>query len=356
VDGSEIAAVPSEEIDKMKRFSFFLFPAAVMSLAISSTLQAKAPAASTPDLDAPATALCRYESSLARGPFFGKLVPMLTMVDMSNGQKLILVCSDDTKPSDPPAWLTTLLKTSKKGDVFKVHYAAVKNAKKMFVMQNMEAYEAKPGENEPNVFIFGKVGAGDEKSGNTPLAVTKFGLPFEFLIPGARGSDNKMVPNEEMMSIVSALKADDPVEILPGRPVKFGKGTVATVRSIKKFDLPKWAKFVKLTKQTVDGKELNAVEVDAYGNSSTLVMKDSALMGTLRPLKPDALIIYKGTTDEKTGTIWLTNVKAAPKDATMPPEPTPATKDSADDTKKPDDTKKKPDEKKPDEKKPAGGK
>ena len=343
----------------MKRFCIFLFAVATTGLLTTSTLHAKAAAAANPDLDTPVSALCQYVAPPGRGNFLGKNVPIMTMVNISTGKGLTLVCSDDAKPNEAPAWLTTLLKSSKKGDVFEVHYAPVKNAKGMSMMQNMAAYETKPGETEPNVFIFGKLGTADEKSGATPIGVTKFGMSFEFLIPGTRGADGKMAPNEEMMSVVSALKPGSPVEIMcgPGRAGKPGKPGLMTVRSIKKFDLPKWAKFVKLSKQNVDGKDLNAVEVDAYGNSSTLVMKDASLMGTLRPLKPDALIIYKSTTDDK-GTTWLNNVKVAPKDATMPPEPAATTQESSDDTKKPDDTKKKPDDtkKKPDEKKPAGEK
>jgi hypothetical protein len=80
------------------------------------------------------------------------------------------------------------------------------------------------------------------------------------------------------------------------------------------------------------------VEVDAYGNTLTLVIarKDSALVAKIHsPLKEGGLITYKSTTDEK-GTIWLNSVTIKPKDATLPPEPS---KEDTSDDKKPDDKK-----------------
>ena len=324
----------------MMRLGLFLLSFAATGLLIGSAAnagvvgKAATPAtANPPQLGDPQVAVCRYSSAPYKYGYFGKLVPMITLTVVPAEKPLSFVCSDDDNATNMPSWLSSLLKSSKPGDIFEVNYA-VKKKTKQAVMRDMKVYEMKPGENEPNVFLFDGVKATNAKTGVAAIGVTKFQVKAEFQIPAARGSDGKMGPSEDLMKVAKTFKAGEPVEfqLVPGK---------TTIKSMKKYEPPKWAKFVKLTKQTVDDKPLNAVEVDAYGNSLTLVIarKDSALTGKFGSLKADALIIYKSTTDDK-GTIWLNSVTVAPKGATMPPEPKPETADTKpDDTKKPDDKK-----------------
>lgn len=329
----------------MKRLGLFLLSSAAMCLWIDSTVQAgvvgkastPAPAA-VPQLGEPQTAICQYSSPPGKSGYFGKSVPMLALTVLPAGSRLTFVCSDDDNAGQLPSWLSSLLKSSKPGDVFEVTYAIEKKTKQA-VMRDMKVYEMKPGENEPNVFLFDAVNAANPKTGIVTIAVTKFHNKGEFQVPSAKGSDGKMGPSEDILKLAKTFKSGASVEfqLVPGKMM---------IKSMKKYEPPKWARFVKLTKQTVDDKSLNAVEVDAYGNSLTLVIarKDSALTAKFSSLKADSLIIYKSTADDK-GTIWLNNVTVAPKGATLPPEPK---EETPDDATKPADTKK------PDDKKPAG--
>ena len=309
----------------MKRLGVFLLLAATMGMSIRGA----SAAAPTPQLGDSTTALFRYIDKPGKGPYFGKTVPMISMTKLPNGPKVSLVCSDDAKPTDQPSWLAELVKNAKKDDVFEVKFAVEKKTKQA-VMSNMTVYEMKPGEDEPNVFVFDKIKdppKGD-KSGMTPIGVTKFRENVEFVIPAVRGSNGKLGPNEDLLKAVKAFKSGDSVEI------QYVTGKM-TVKSIKKYAPPRWARFVKLTKETVGEQELKAVEVDAYGNTLTLVVapKDSSLLGKFNSLKKDTPITFKSNTDSK-GTIWLTGVTIQPKDAVMPPEP--PKEDSPEDTKPPD--------------------
>ncbi len=313
----------------MKRLDVFLLSFAATGLLIGHAFAAP-PA---PQPGETTTALFRYIDKPGKGIYFGKTVPMISMAKLPGGQKVTLVCSDDSKPSEAPSWFSSLIKDCKPGDVFEVKYAEDKKTKQD-VMSDMKVYEMKPGEDDPNVFIFDKVidpPKGD-KTGINAIGVTKFRENVNFLIPAVRGTDGKLGPNESMMKTVKAFKSGDSVEI---QSVQYQPGKMA-IKTIKKYEPPRWARFVKLTKQTVEGQgELTAVEVDAYGNTLTLVIdrKHSALKGKFNSVKKDTPITFKSTTDDK-GTIWLNSATIQPKDAAMPPEPT--KDDPPEDAKPPD--------------------
>jgi hypothetical protein len=290
------------------------------------------------------TAVCRFHG-IDNSSYAGRPVLVISVSKAANkGDNLKLAVpnqSVDDRKVNPPMEVSELVKKCKQGDFLDVSYRMDGDRP---VLDRLAAYEIKPGEEEPNVFIFG--GTKDEKAGTKEIpciTVTKFRVEGEFQLPQAR-VDGKMAVKPEIAKVVDGLKSGDLVEILatPGKPFPM-------VRSIKVFEPPKWGKFVRLDKQTVGEQELNAVHVDSYGNGVTLVIakKDAGnLMGKVRPLKEGALVIFKGTTDDK-GTVWLNQITIAPKGAKMPPEPSKedATGDDTkpDKTEKPKDPKKKPD-------------
>jgi hypothetical protein len=187
----------------------------------------------------------------------------------------------------------------------------------------------KPGENEPNVYIFETTTSEKDKATNKDVTVvkaTKFHVDYTFQVPNVRGADGKMEPKEEITKVANDLKQGDMVEVQTAGQ--------HTLKSIKVYEPPKWAEFVKLSKQTVADQELHVLEVKAYGTSTTLTIarKDAALLTKLAPLKEGSLLTYKSNTDDKGG-LWLTDVRIPPKGATMPAEPT---SKEADDSKSSD--------------------
>jgi hypothetical protein len=312
----------------MKRSGVF-FCATMVGMLLAGAAHGKGPnPPPQPHLGDPKTAICRYTQGPAMVTFMGRKVPMLTMQQMPLGKNITLALWTTEEGGKTPMWFEELVKKSKPGDVYEVNYAVATEGKQP-VLDRMTEYELKPGEDEPNVFIFEKIK--DEKTG--AFTVSKFRTDAEFMLPQARVA-GKMAPREDLLKLLQGLKSGRTIEI------QFVQNKI---KSIKKYEAPKWAKFTKLTTQEVDGKNLKAVEVDAYGNNLTLVIaqKDSALAGKFRSLKEGAPIIYKSTKDDK-GTIWLNTVTIPPKGAQIPPES--ANDDSDDDDKKPDD--KKPDKKK----------
>lgn len=289
-----------------------------------------------PKLGDPKTAICRYMGPPVLDNYLGKRVPKITMMQLPSGKPLSLVlwATDEGKT---PVWFEELVKNSKKGDVYEVNYA-VADQNKQAVLDRMNEYTLKPGEEEENVFIFEDLK--DEKDGT--FKVSKFGASGELTLPQTRGSNKKMGPDETMLALLKDLKSGSSVELT----MVGGK-----VKTLRKYERPRWGKFVKLSTKTVAGKELKAVEVDAYGNTLTLTMapKDSAgFMGKFRRMKEGDLIIFRTATEKEV--TWLAALTIPPKGSEIPPEPKEEDDDKKDDKKDKKDKDEKKDVKKDDKK------
>ena len=130
------------------------------------------------------------------------------------------------------------------------------------------------------------------------------------------------------MKALASLKANDMVEVrAAGNPPK--------LQSIRVYELPKVGEFVKVGKEKVEEEELTSVEIKGDGDSQTLMIptKDTALTSRVRSLKAGNMVLYRGSTDDK-GTVWLVEIKAAPKEAKAPekkPTKTPPVKPAPND-------------------------
>jgi hypothetical protein len=120
----------------------------------------------------------------------------------------------------------------KPGDLLSLSYAKVGHD---LIAGKIEAYDMKPGEDAPGVFVFSKSGTETvNKKDVTAVTVTKFGTEVVLSVPLARNSEGKMAPKEELMKVIDGLKSGDMVEV---------KAAGNTLLGIKVYDAPQLGVF-----------------------------------------------------------------------------------------------------------------
>jgi hypothetical protein len=193
----------------------------------------------------------------------------------------------------------------KPGDLLSLSYAKVGHD---LLAGKVEAYDMKPGEDAPGVFVFSKSGTETvNKKDVAAVTVTKFGTETVLAVPLARNSEGKMAPKEELMKVIEGFKPGDLVEV---------KNAGTTLQSIKAYDAPQLGEFQKAEKAADSG--LTTVDVKIGGDVQTLSIakKDATLAANARKLKSGDLVYCRTTTDDK-GT-WLVELKQAPPGTKLP--------------------------------------
>lgn len=208
--------------------------------------------------------------------------------------------------ADPDGTIDSAVSGAKAGDLLECAVTVTGAAR---ALKSVSSYTAKPGEDELNVYVFDQ--AAQQKVGekDTPaVSVTKYKKPFAFLVPMVKGEDGNMAADEKVNKIITGLTSGDSVVI------KAGAGTPPTIVSIAKYEAPKRGTFSKISKTTVDGTDVTAVEFSELGSTSTVAVSPTdgaTVLAAARNIKPGSEVTYRTTTDDK-GNIWLADLKAVP--------------------------------------------
>lgn len=288
-------------------------------------------------------------------------VELVKFVDFKDGKKPVLKFTKigSTKTSDLPLEpdakedLVDTLKELKGGEYVKIEITLKET--RQFVTA-AEVYEAAPGEEEENVYVYVETEAPDYEKGKpikpVLLKVTKLGKEFSFALPSVN-RDGRIIAKDEYRALLVDLSEGDPIEVLTS-----GAGKNPTVKTLRRYEAPKIGTFVKVTETGDDPKTKTSAVIlkDEDEKEQTVSLpaaKKAALLTRIQSLKlkEGDLIQYRTTTDDKGA--WLLEIKNAPKDATTK-KSEPKDKDEEGDepaTKKHDEKKDKKDEEKKDDKK-----
>ncbi len=209
----------------------------------------------------------------------------------------------------PSSQVQAIIKASEPGDYFKVSVATVNGRQ---VIKKMDRYTLKPGEDEPNVYVF--EGVKEEKVNNRPtqfVTATKFEQSFKFQVPPGRDpvTSKPAAANPDIMATVGSFKSGDSVEI-----VSIKAGQAATLKSIKAYQPPKEAQFSKVTTTKLADKEVPALEVQIDGQAQTLPLlptASQAIRSKVGSMKADTKILIKTETDAK-GTTYISDLRLSP--------------------------------------------
>lgn len=276
------------------------FVAANCGLAFAAETPADKPA-DKPKLDnKPKTddAVVRVLERPAKGAAFLKIAPPI-----GPGADTIAIPA----MNDPDPVLMDLLLNVRRGTLLEVKTNMV-GGKRTLV--DASAYDAKPGEDEPNVYVLAKRTTNRLGGSDIPaLEVTKFLKTTTFVLPFTKDKDGKVTPNAEMLRTLEAIKDGDSLEAV-GQTSSVKPG-VFMLKSLKAY-VP-WEKgiFAKLSKKKFQGEDYTALEVLADGENVAMLMKakDEALItGVVNKIKHGNPLLYRSkTTDDTT---WVTEVKA----------------------------------------------
>ena len=204
----------------------------------------------------------------------------------------------NAKKLDPIEAFYDIVKAAKMGDLLEIEQTKISNKP---AIRGLKTYTMKPGEDEPNVFVYGGVSS---KGDQTVITLTKFLQPATLAIASKKDAAGKMTPDADLMTAVNAFKDGDSVEV---------QTAGQNLKSIKAYVAPRKVEFVKvLRQQKVGDKEYTGIEVK--DNTVLLVnpRTSAPVLDKLGTLKAGESYLVK-TTNEG-GTEWLTDIKPAPKE------------------------------------------
>ena len=205
-----------------------------------------------------------------------------------------------SKVLDPNPAIFNVVKGLKKGDLVTV---TIVSSGGWTTLTKIERYELKPGEDEPNGFLFVRAEE-EEIAKETYLVVTlqKFGQETKAVVPSKKNEAGETAPDEALAAQLTAFKIGDVVEVETQK-----KGRLQVLKSICKYTPPVVCEFVKLVEKTVDEVEHVGVEVKIDGEPQTLFVPnmqrgkrsvpDPRLRSVARKLKPGDWIEAKIRTE-----------------------------------------------------------
>lgn len=238
------------------------------------------------------------------GPVFGMPAPVVT----TNPASRPALKTD--RPIATPA-IMTVLQNSNPGDCLRV--AVVGIGARSRAMQ-VQPYELKPGEDDPNVYFY--VDKGQEKIGDTfrkTVTFSRFGENISMMVPTV---DRE--PSAEVMQVIESATANQ--TMMEITTVKIGPNL--TIKTAKVYEPPKEFIFMRVATQ----KDLTAIEVKDGDKTQTLAVNPKAanaavLLKRVKDFKTDQAVLVRSTSDE--GGTWLLDIK--PSEAKRSPTSRPQT-------------------------------
>jgi hypothetical protein len=271
-----------------------------------------------------------------RGRYYGHDVLIVNGRDALDGsavQVAIHNADDKSNKFDPRQDQMDVIKGLQPGDYAKVE-AEIKDTNQVWA-RKIQRYDAKPGEEQPNVFVVYE-GTFTKREGEqdlTLITLTKFGQVVDAMIPMKKADGGKaLAPDPVLAQRAGAFKKGDVVEaeLKPG-PVG---SEYATLANIEAFKTPEQAKFEKVGETEIDGQKYPTVELNQDGKTLSLpvvghqqgkkLVPDFKVVNAAKSLRAGTEVSFR-TRDEE-GKTWLREIQRAPAQPAVRPAGKPAAK------------------------------
>jgi hypothetical protein len=220
--------------------------------------------------------------------------------------------NEDRSEYDPNQKLVETVQDLKPGDLIEVSVDRQRPPHPT-VVRRIRPYELKPGEDQPNGYIFkGSEEKTIGKSKKTLVTLGKLGQTIVAEVPDKKGTGGTIEPDPDMIAAMNQLKEGDSVWVeMNGKMLAL----------IEAYVEPITGKFTKYTESEVEGHKLRALEIDQDGKTLTLLVPgrangkawitDSNVTRQLSRVRPGTMVQYRAKEDGEKN--WLRSIEPAPK-------------------------------------------
>lgn len=271
--------------------------------------------------------------------YLGKPVMLLAVEPVEGGRPVELVVPNKDMGArgdkfDPIPQVADVVRGLKRGDTIKIE---LDESKPSPFVTYAKPYKLKPGESEPNAYVFENTFRKEEgRSTYTAVVLSRYEEHTTFAVQQRRDKEGDMASDAAILDLLQKLKTGEIVEA----EIKDG-GRTPVLTGLERYAPPQTGKFVKMAEQDVDGQKAPAVELEREGKPLTALVAgkmqgkrwvaDARVLAAAKKLKADADVVYRARDDE--GKLWLKEIQPAPKAADEGASPRaarpPASRDNA---------------------------
>lgn len=258
----------------------------------------------------------KYVAHQERARYQGKQVLALGVEPLEGGRTLELIVANkdmNRQEYDPVPQAADTVRYLKPGDVIKIE---LDNGKPQPLVRSVKRYKLKPGEDEPNTYVYeNSFPKNDGRNSYTAVVLSRYDQQTTVAVQQRRDKEGGMASDPEIISTIEKLK---PGEMVVAE-VKEGRTPVLT--GIDRYVAPQKGKFVKLEEGDVEGQKGMVATLEREGKTVTAAVpgklqnkrwvNDSKVLAEARKLKPNSEVVYRAREEGKT--LWLKDIEPAPK-------------------------------------------
>jgi hypothetical protein len=198
----------------------------------------------------------------------------------SGGTAKIFVPNQDLKAMKPTprTELDGVIKKLTVGQIIKI---SVDDTKEYgLALTSIMPYDAKPGEDTPNGYVFSKSFPGKKDGTLGAIILTKFGVEYSFGVAMRKDEKGAQVQDPDVIAAINGLKEDSGVWVQLA-----GKNIVA----IEPYTAPLTGKVGKLLEADVDGHKVKSAEIETDGGKTVTIYVPGKEVG--KSFVPDSLVL-----------------------------------------------------------------
>ena len=263
----------------------------------------------------------RYVAHQDDGKFryLGKPVMVLAVEPIDGGRPVELIVPNtgwgDMKNDkyDPIPQVAQNVRNMKRGDVIKIEVEQPTHAQGRPLVKEAKRYTLKPGEGEPNTYVFKSNFRKEEGRSNfMAVVLSRFDEQTTVAVQQRRDKEGDMVSDPAILDLLGKLKAGELVEA----EIKEG-GRTPVLMGLERYAPPRNGKFVKLTEAEIEGQKAPAVELTAEGKAVNAVVAgklqgkrwtpDPKVLAAAKKLKQDTDVVFRAREDG--GRLWLKEIE-----------------------------------------------
>lgn len=289
-----------------RRNTFFAMAASVFMLVLASS-QAMAD-----------DAMARFD-----GTSQGNGVMMVSLTIIGPGGSRIRLAVPNEKMTkgatgtpQPKKDLAAVIKKLNPGDVVKI---SAEKGELGPTLISIDPYDAKPGEDTPNGYVFSKTFDNPGKNPTLTVVLTKFGVEFKFFVATKKDEKGVPVQDPDVLAAIDKLQSGNSVWIQYIQ--QSGK---LILQSIEPYVDPKLGKLGKQADTEVDGHRVPSAEVETDGGKIVTLyvpvkevgkafLPDKTVLAQLKKLKMGTQVAYR--VHEEGDKLWLREILPAPASA-----------------------------------------
>jgi hypothetical protein len=220
--------------------------------------------------------------------------------------------NEDRPTFDPERRLADAIQELKPGDLVRLK-VQVSRPPNPPMLREINPYELKPGEDQPNGYIF--KGSDEKQIGrqkSTVVELMKMGQTISVTVADHKNEKGEMAPDPEVIAAIDSLKDGDSV---------WADVNGKSLLSIEAYSEPQTGKLVKSVETVVDGHKIRSVEIDPGGKAITALVPGKAngrawtpdvlVLRELSRIRPGAMVQFR--VKEEGDKTWLRDIQPAPK-------------------------------------------